>query len=46
VVAKRKAGVYQGERWFKIRNRGYSQRAGRHELFDSMKLPIVAQLQK
>jgi ATP-dependent DNA ligase len=31
VVAKRKAGVYQaGERWFKIRNRDYSQMAGRH----------------
>ena len=40
VVAKRKAGIYQaGERWFKIRNRGYTQMAGRHELFDSFRPP-------
>jgi ATP-dependent DNA ligase len=39
-VAKRKAGTYQaGERWFKIRNRDYSQMPGRHELFDSFRPP-------
>ncbi len=43
VVAKRKAGIYQaGERWFKIRNRGYTQMAGRHELFDSFRPPKCA----
>jgi ATP-dependent DNA ligase len=33
IVAKRKHGQY-GEKWFKIRNPGYSQREGRRELFD------------
>jgi|ERR1700683_1274825 len=43
IVAKRKHGVYQGgERWFKIRNRDYSQMPGRHELFDSFHGPKPA----
>jgi bifunctional non-homologous end joining protein LigD len=45
IVAKRKHGVYQaGERWFKIRNRDYSQMPGRHELFDSFK-PLKSSVQ-
>jgi bifunctional non-homologous end joining protein LigD len=50
IVAKRKQGVYQaGERWFKIRNRDYSQMPGRHELFDSfkpLKSAVVAKKRK
>ena len=39
VVAKRRIGLYGiSERWFKIRNRQYSQMEGRRELFDSFKL--------
>jgi bifunctional non-homologous end joining protein LigD len=38
VVAKQKSALYVSDResstWFKILNRGYSQRAGREELFD------------
>src|SRR5216110_3989733 len=38
IVAKQKFGPYVTERehstWFKIRNRGYSQMAGREELFE------------
>ena len=33
IVAKLKHGQY-GEKWFKIRNPGYSQREGRRELFE------------
>jgi hypothetical protein len=38
IVAKQKFGPYVAERehstWFKIRNRAYSQMAGREELFE------------
>jgi ATP-dependent DNA ligase len=38
IVAKQKSGPYVSEResstWFKIRNREYSQMAGREELFE------------
>lgn len=33
IVAKAKHGAY-GEKWFKIRNPGYSQYEGRRELFE------------
>jgi ATP-dependent DNA ligase len=33
IVAKLKHGAY-GERWYKIRNPGYSQYEGRRELFE------------
>jgi ATP-dependent DNA ligase len=33
IVAKAKDGAY-GEKWFKIRNPGYSQYEGRRELFE------------
>jgi bifunctional non-homologous end joining protein LigD len=43
IVAKRKDEPYQaGTRWFKIRNRSYSQIEGRHELFDSFHGPKPA----
>jgi len=38
IVAKRKSGAYTTDRehsiWFKIRNREYSQMAGREDLFE------------
>jgi ATP-dependent DNA ligase len=34
IVAKHKHGAY-GEKWFKVRNPGYSQYEGRKELFES-----------
>jgi ATP-dependent DNA ligase len=34
IVAKAKHAAY-GEKWFKIRNPGYSQYEGRRELFES-----------
>ena len=38
IVAKRKNGTYGvNERWFKIKNRHYTQVVGRHELFDSLR---------
>lgn len=40
VVAKYRFGKY-GESWFKIRNPTYSQREGRHELFDRRRARTV-----
>jgi hypothetical protein len=43
IVAKRKADPYRrGVRWWKVLNPAYSQREGRHELFNGDGRALVA----
>jgi ATP-dependent DNA ligase len=43
IVAKRKSDPYRhGVKWWKIKNRAYSQAEGRHELFNLARRAIPA----
>src|SRR4051794_11370772 len=40
IVAKRRNGIY-GEDWFKVRNRSYTQYAGRRELLEKRRRAVI-----